>query len=108
MRIYIKALQGKTTPLDVNPFDSVDTVKQQIHVSQGIPPEQQRLLYAGQQLNGGRMMADYIIQDQTTVHLNARAASEPPSKDEISATVKSRLRSDTACIFTCADRLHFL
>ena len=72
MQIFVKSLTGQCMTFDVDRNESIDVIKAKIQEKQGIPQEQQRLIWAGKDLQIGKTLSDYNIQQDSTLHLVIR------------------------------------
>jgi hypothetical protein len=72
MQVFVKTLTGKTISVDVEPDESVESLKAKIQQKEGVPADQQRIIFDGKQLDSLKSLSDYDIDDDSTLHLVLR------------------------------------
>ena len=72
MNVYIKSLTGRTVTLEVDPADSIGYVKQKYQDKEGVPPDQQHIIFAGRQLKDSDTLSDYNIQNESILYVVLR------------------------------------
>mmetsp|Transcript_15649 Transcript_15649/g.28047 ORF Transcript_15649/g.28047 Transcript_15649/m.28047 type:complete len:81 (+) Transcript_15649:268-510(+) len=72
MQLFVKTLDGKTLTVDAEEEDTIEDIKNKIMEKEGVPTDQQRLIFGGKQLEGQKTLADYDVQEDSTFHMVLR------------------------------------
>ena len=78
MQLFVKTLTGKTITIEVEPSDTILTMKEKIYEKENIPVDQQRLILCGKSLENDKLVSDFELQKQSAIHIVLRPTNPYP------------------------------
>jgi hypothetical protein len=82
LQVFVKTFAGKTITVEVEPDESIESLKNKVQSKEGVPPNQQRLLFGGKQLDSRKSISDYDIEDESTMHMVLRLRGGEVEEEE--------------------------
>ncbi|KIY97528.1 NEDD8-like protein RUB1 [Monoraphidium neglectum] len=94
MMIKVKTLTGKEIEIDIEPSDTIERIKERVEEKEGIPPVQQRLIFAGKQMNDEKQAKDYNIEGGSVLHLALPLEEEHKALAEVDQDLTKEMEAE--------------